>query len=221
MRCLSDFKDLIKFKDQSIFAYHSLMSCSCSLLQVTWCCSTQNMNFPRLPGNQPQTPQEVHWRQMDVILWLANWRVPLAELDQNNQSPSFKAVSTWHPEERFIDGAILLGTLVCVCVCVCMCVCVRVCVHVSVCVCVYSCTCTFQVPLSLDFMVAGDGQLGGSLQHLMSLAAFVGKQLDETWLCWIIPGLERGQTDRHTFSPNNRPYYYTLSHLPLSKPLES
>ena len=52
---------------------------------------------------------EVRWRQMDIILKLANCGVPLACSDQQGYTASFKACSPL--VDKFLEGALLLGKL--------------------------------------------------------------------------------------------------------------
>ena len=59
------------------------------------------------PLQQPKTNEEVKWRQMDIIYFLAMNSVPIAEKDSTGQSPSDKA--SMLDEIDFTEGAMLLG----------------------------------------------------------------------------------------------------------------
>lgn len=59
------------------------------------------------PLQQPKTNEEVKWRQMDIIYFLAMNGVPITEKDSTGQSPSDKA--SMLDEIDFTEGAMLLG----------------------------------------------------------------------------------------------------------------
>lgn len=59
------------------------------------------------PLQQPKTNEEVKWRQMDIIYFLAMNSVPITEKDSTGQSPSDKA--SMLDEIDFTEGAMLLG----------------------------------------------------------------------------------------------------------------
>ena len=60
------------------------------------------------PLEHPKTNEEVKWRQMDIIYFLAQHGVPAAEKDSTGQTPSDKAMML--DEINFMEGAVLLGT---------------------------------------------------------------------------------------------------------------
>ena len=59
------------------------------------------------PLQQPKTNEEVKWRQMDIIYFLAKHGVPITEKDSTGHSPSDKA--SMLDEIDFTEGAMLLG----------------------------------------------------------------------------------------------------------------
>lgn len=59
------------------------------------------------PLQRPKTNEEVKWRQMDIIYFLAQHGVPAAEKDNTGQSPSDMAAGLY--EINFMEGALLLG----------------------------------------------------------------------------------------------------------------
>ena len=59
------------------------------------------------PLQQPKTNEEVKWRQMDIIYYLAQHGVPITEKDSMGHSPSDKA--SMLDEIDFTEGAMLLG----------------------------------------------------------------------------------------------------------------
>ena len=61
------------------------------------------------PLRQPKTNEEVKWRQMDIIYFLAQHGVPVTEKDSTGQSPSDKAIML--DEIDFTEGAMLLGMI--------------------------------------------------------------------------------------------------------------
>lgn len=60
-----------------------------------------------VPETQPRTPEEVLWKQLDIIVMLAEHGVPLDHADNAGHSASFRACHEL--EESFLEGAILLG----------------------------------------------------------------------------------------------------------------
>ena len=63
------------------------------------------------PVQQPKTNEEVKWRQMDIIYYLATHGVPVAMKDSTGHTPFDKA--TLLDEINFMEGAVLLGVLYC------------------------------------------------------------------------------------------------------------
>lgn len=55
----------------------------------------------------PKTNEEVKWRQMDIIYFLAQHGVPASEKDITGQTPSDKAAML--DEINFMEGSLLLG----------------------------------------------------------------------------------------------------------------
>ena len=55
----------------------------------------------------PKTNEEVKWRQMDIIYFLAQHGVPTGEKDSAGQTPSDKAAML--DEINFMEGSLLLG----------------------------------------------------------------------------------------------------------------
>jgi len=62
-----------------------------------------------VPESQPKTPEEVFWKQMDIIVKLAECGVPLAVRDRAGHTASFRACNKL--EVPFLQGAILLDIL--------------------------------------------------------------------------------------------------------------
>lgn len=60
-----------------------------------------------VPETQPRTPEEVLWKQLDIIVMLAERGVPLDYTDSAGHSASFRACHEL--EVSFLEGAILLG----------------------------------------------------------------------------------------------------------------
>ena len=60
-----------------------------------------------VPETQPRTPEEVLWKQLDIIVMLAERGVPLDHADNAGHSASFRACHEL--EVSFLEGAILLG----------------------------------------------------------------------------------------------------------------
>ena len=60
-----------------------------------------------VPETQPRTPEEVLWKQLDIIVMLAERGVPLDYADNAGHSASFRACHEL--EVSFLEGAILLG----------------------------------------------------------------------------------------------------------------
>lgn len=60
-----------------------------------------------VPETQPRTPEEVVWKQLDIIVMLAEHGVPLDLPDRAGHSASFRACHEL--EVSFLEGAILLG----------------------------------------------------------------------------------------------------------------
>ncbi len=58
-----------------------------------------------------RTLQEVKWRQLDIILHLANRGVPLTETDDKGLTASHLACRRMDVGERFIEAAMLLGEI--------------------------------------------------------------------------------------------------------------
>ena len=56
-----------------------------------------------------RTIEEVRWRQLDIILQLAIYGVPLVERDRNGLTASHLACEPKEEGEKFLEGAILLG----------------------------------------------------------------------------------------------------------------
>ena len=65
------------------------------------------------PVQLPKTNEEVKWRQMDIIYFLANHGVPVTEKDSTGHTPFDKA--TLLDEINFMEGAVLLGRCHCCC----------------------------------------------------------------------------------------------------------
>jgi len=61
-----------------------------------------------LMGNQPATVEEVRWKQMDIIMALAQAGLSPAIEDSNGDTASDRACRRL--EDPFIEGAMLLGT---------------------------------------------------------------------------------------------------------------
>ena len=59
------------------------------------------------PLQYPKTNEEVKWRQMDIIYFLAEHGVPASEKDSTGQTPSDKAAML--DEINFMEGSLLLG----------------------------------------------------------------------------------------------------------------
>ena len=59
------------------------------------------------PLQYPKTNEEVKWRQMDIIYFLAEHGVPAGEKDSTGQTPSDKAAML--DEINFMEGSLLLG----------------------------------------------------------------------------------------------------------------
>ena len=60
-----------------------------------------------VPETQPRTPEEVVWKQLDIIVMLAEHGVPLDLPDRAGHLASFRACHEL--EVSFLEGAILLG----------------------------------------------------------------------------------------------------------------
>ena len=60
-----------------------------------------------VPETQPRTPEEVVWKQLDIIVMLVEHGVPLDLPDRAGHSASFRACHEL--EVSFLEGAILLG----------------------------------------------------------------------------------------------------------------
>ena len=63
------------------------------------------------PVQLPKTNEEVKWRQMDIIYYLATHGVPVARKDSTGHTPFDKAILL--DEINFMEGAVLLGELCC------------------------------------------------------------------------------------------------------------